>query len=131
MAQTLITTTKTMQKLGHRWVRDYRAAGTEQRAEMIEQAESVYEGMDYSNKLVEHARQGFDPEDSDYAIVSERGERGAYICRHPGTGAMYVTHWDSVEDMDDTSFAELGIDNPAPAPWHQALKGHHNAHHHF
>ena len=109
-----LVTTKTMQRLGHRWVRDYLAAGTDQRAEMIEHAENVYEGMDYSNNLVEAARQGFEPCDSDYAVVDDRGKLGAYVCRHPETGALYVTHWDSVEDMDDTSFAELGIDNPTP-----------------
>ncbi len=111
MAQTLITT-KTMQKLARRWVRDYRAADTEQRAEMIEHAESVYEGMDFSNGLVEQARQCVEHWDSDYAVTFDWGKLGAYVCRHPETGDLYVTHWDSIEDMDDIAFSELGIGNP-------------------
>ena len=102
-----------MRRLAARWMRDYRAADADQRAEMIEHAESVYWGMDYSNGLIEGARNDVKLLDREYAVVGDRGKRGAYICRHPGTGAMYVTHWGGDDDMDDTSFLELGIDSPA------------------
>ena len=109
-----IQVAKIMRKLAQRWVQEYRAADATTRAEMIEWTQSIYWGMDRIVDLASAAEQGGEPLDSVYEVVrcDSRGTRGAYVCRHPDTGDMYVTRWNDDEDPCDIGFSELGVDTP-------------------